>query len=102
LLRFMTSMGKICLGGVAGLFVAGSALAQGYDCAHGPDTYRVRNVASWDVLNMRSGPSAKRRKVGAISPQGSGVHCLGPYKGRWCKVSWRGQVGWVNMRFLGE
>jgi SH3-like domain-containing protein len=76
--------------------------AQRYDCAHGPDTYRVRNVESWDVLNMRSGPSSSRRIVGEIDPYGSGIHCLGPCKGRWCRVSWRGIKGWVNMRYLGE
>ena len=82
--------------------VPADAVAQGYDCAHGPDTYRVRNVAQWDVLNMRSSPNPGSRIVGQIAPQGSGVHCLGPCQGRWCRVSWRGMVGWVNMRFLGE
>lgn len=81
---------------------AGPAHAQGYDCAHGPDTYRVRGVASWDRLNIRSGPSARRAIVGSIPATGSGVHCLGPCAGNWCRVSWRGVVGWTNMRFLGE
>ncbi len=80
----------------------GATSAQAYDCAHGPDTYRVRNVESWDRLNIRSGPSSSRRIVGSIPHTGSGVHCLGPCKGRWCRVSWRGIVGWTNMRFLGE
>lgn len=76
--------------------------AYGYDCAHGPDTYRVRGVEDWDELNIRSGPSARRRIVGSIPPHGSGVHCLGPCRGKWCRISWRGIVGWTNMRFLGE
>lgn len=76
--------------------------AYGYDCAHGPDTYRVRGVEDWDVLNMRAGPSSRSRIVGEIPPTGSGVHCLGPCKGKWCRVSWRGIVGWTNFRFLGE
>lgn len=91
--------------GVVALAVPGSpahAGAYGYDCAHGPDTYRVRGVADWDQLNMRSGPSARRSIVGAIPATGSGVHCLGPCKGKWCRVSWRGIVGWTNMKFLGE
>ncbi len=29
-------------------------LARAFDCAHGPDTYRVRGVADWDMLNIRS------------------------------------------------
>lgn len=76
--------------------------AYGYDCAHGPDTYRVRNVEDWDRLNIRSGPSSRRRVVGSIPPDGSGIHCLGPCEGKWCRVSWRGIIGWTNMRFLGE
>ncbi len=83
---------------------AAPAYAQGYgyDCAHGPDIYRVRGVASWDRLNVRSGPSARRAIVGSIPAVGSGVHCLGPCKGNWCRIKWRGIVGWTNMRFLGE
>ena len=87
---------------VAAVADAAPAGAQGYDCAHGPDTYRVRNVASWDRLNIRSGPSARRAIVGSIPATGSGVHCLGPCKRNWCRISWRGLVGWTNMRFLGE
>jgi uncharacterized protein YgiM (DUF1202 family) len=78
------------------------AQAQRYDCAHGPDTYRVRGVANWDVLNIRSGPSSKRRIIGEIPPTGTGVHCLGPCRGNWCRISWRGIVGWTHMRYLGE
>lgn len=80
----------------------GSAWAQQYDCAHGPDTYRVRGVESWDVLNIRRGPSARAPIVGQIPPYGSGVHCLGPCEGNWCRISWRGIIGWCNMRYLGE
>lgn len=76
--------------------------AYGYDCAHGPDTYRVRNVEDWDRLNIRSRAGTGGRVVGSIPPHGSGVHCLGPCKGKWCRISWRGIVGWTNMRFLGE
>ena len=79
------------------------AFAQrGYDCAHGPDTWRVRNVASWDQLNIRSGPSARRRIIGAIPYNGKNVHCLGPCRGNWCRIWWSGYQGWVNMRYLGE
>jgi uncharacterized protein YraI len=78
------------------------AEAFGFDCAHGPDTYRVRNVADWDKLNIRGGPSALDRIVGRIDADGSGILCEGPCKGSWCRISWRGTVGWTNMRYLGE
>lgn len=82
--------------------ITGGDRAAAYDCAHGPDTWRVRGVADWDVLNLRSRPTARSHKVGRLPPYANGVHCLGPCQGNWCRVSWRGQVGWVNMRFLGE
>jgi uncharacterized protein YgiM (DUF1202 family) len=78
------------------------AQAQRYDCAHGPDTYRVRGVADWDVLNIRSRPTSSSRIIGEIPPYGTGVHCLGPCRGNWCRISWRGIVGWAHMRYLGE
>lgn len=81
---------------------AGPVRAQGIDCAHGPDFYRVRNVASWDRLNIRSGPGTGNPVVGAIPSRGVGVQCLGPCSGRWCRIGWNGIVGWVNMRYLGE
>ncbi len=80
-----------------------SALAQkGFDCAHGPDSYRVRNVPSWDRLNVRSGAGTGSAIVGSISATASGIACKGPCKGKWCRIAWRGMVGWVNMRYLGE
>lgn len=79
-----------------------TALAQHNDCAHGPDYYRVRNVASYDHLNVRAGPSSGTARVGAIPYNGIRVKCIGPCIKRWCKVDWSGTVGWVNMRFLGE
>ncbi|MEL6289108.1 MAG: SH3 domain-containing protein [Pseudomonadota bacterium] len=76
--------------------------AQARDCAHGPDFYRVRNVASDDHLNVRARPTASSPRVGAIPFNGQRVRCIGPCAGNWCKVDWFGTVGWVNMRFLGE
>lgn len=75
---------------------------QGFDCAHGPDSYRVRNVPSWDRLNVRSGSGAGNTIVGSIPATGSGIKCKGPCRGNWCRIDWRGTVGWVNMRYLGE
>lgn len=78
------------------------ALAQQIDCAHGPDFYRVRNVISPDHLNVRARPTNRSARVGAIPFNGIRIKCIGPCKGRWCKIDWSGTVGWVNMRFLGE
>lgn len=84
--------------------LTGPVVAQPYamDCAHGPDSYRVRGVASWDRLNIRSGPGADYPIHGSIPSNGTGVICVGPCEGRWCRISWRGVQGWTNMRYLGE
>lgn len=63
--------------------------------------YRVINVASWDVLNMRNGPSARNRIVAALGPRASGIYIRNCARhARWCLVDGNGQTGWVNMRFL--
>ncbi len=82
--------------------VVSPAAAQRFDCAHGPDYYRVRNVSSDDHLNVRARPTNRSTRVGAIPYNGIRIKCIGPCKGRWCKVDWSGTVGWVNMRYLGE
>ena len=76
--------------------------AAAYDCAHGPDYYRVVNVQSWDRLNVRSGPGTSNPVIASMPPTGVGVQCVGPCSGNWCRISWQGVVGWVNMRYLGE
>ncbi len=63
-------------------------------------TYRVINVASDDVLNIRSGPGAGLAIVGAIPPNGRGVRIVGSCTGQWCQVDYRGTRGWVNKMYL--
>jgi hypothetical protein len=92
--------------------------------ADGPDYYRVVNVAENDMLNIRSQPTAKARKIGEIAPGADCVRNLGCQGGltlhefttlseaqkaqrlrenpRWCKVEYRGVTGWVAGRYLAE
>lgn len=85
--------------------------------ADGPDFYRVKDVATDDVLNIRKGPSSKAPIIGTIPP---GADCLrnlgcegGPTfeeftqgkkgsKPRWCRVEYKGTKGWVSGRYLAE
>lgn len=92
--------------------------------ADGPDHFSVTGVESWDVLNIRVKPHYKSKKVGSIPYNGKCVENLGcvggltlhefetlsnkqqkaiikkrPY---WCKVRYRGTVGYVNGRYLSE
>ncbi len=63
----------------------------------------VVNVASWDVLWMRSGPGVHYRRIGAIPPKACGVRGYwNTCRGNWCKVRYAGRIGWVNQRYLDE
>ncbi|MGA7878545.1 MAG: SH3 domain-containing protein [Desulfoferrobacter sp.] len=88
----------------------------------GPDYYAVTGVAANSVLNIRAKPSAKSRKVGEVPHDARGLQNLGCTGGpsfaewlkmseaernqagrnRWCKVRYRGIVGWVAGRYLME
>ena len=85
---------------VATLALAGLT-APAIATASGPDWFRVSGVASWDVLWIRSAPSSRASKVGSIPADGTGVRNLG-CEGRWCRVEYRGVVGWSHGRYLRE
>lgn len=62
--------------------------------------YRVTGIANWDVLYIRSQPSTRGRKIGSIPPQGRGIWKLGPCSRNWCKIDYRGIIGWSSMMYL--
>lgn len=69
--------------------------------ASGPDYFSIRDVAYNDVLWMHPRPDHRSPRIQGIPPNASCVKNLG-YKGKWCKVSYKGIVGWVNARYLRE
>ena len=99
-------------------FLSGKALSE----ASGPDFYRVVDVASDDVLNMRLGPSTDHPVIFELPHDADGVANLGctgsltleewteaneeeraaSKKWRWCLVGYDRTVGWVAGRFLAE
>ena len=63
-------------------------------------SWQVANVASWDVLNVRSGPGTRYNVVGTLRP---GTSCIIRHKEcrrRWCRISYADFSGWVNVRYL--
>ena len=77
--------------------IYGSQAAMACGCC---GSYEVVNVASWDVLNIRTGPSVRYRKVGAIPPHTPCVIKTGRKRGRWHQISYAETTGWVNSRYL--
>jgi len=83
------SFATILVLGIAGFAGAASATT-------GPGCFRVVNVESWDVLNVRALPSASERIVARIPPEGHGIiaqeaRCLPldrPLPSRWCQIGY--------------
>jgi uncharacterized protein YraI len=79
-----------------------NTLYLGTDMADAGTTYRIVNVASNDVLNIRSGPNADLAIVGTIPPDGHGVRIVGACAGQWCPIDFHGTRGWVNKQYLAD
>ena len=62
--------------------------------------FRVVNVRSDDVLNVRSGPSADFDIVGGLPPGSRGIAITNACRATWCPVQHRSTSGWVNSAYL--
>jgi hypothetical protein len=69
--------------------------------AGGPDHLDVRGIASNDGLWMHPTPNYKSKRIGKIPYREKCIKNLGCKK-QWCKVSYRGVIGWVNGKYLEE
>lgn len=89
---------RACL---AGLILAVSAALAGGHAAAQPAVYRVVNVDSGDVLNVRRTPSPTSAIVGALPPGAARVEVLETRHG-WGRILMRGAEGWVSLAYLAE
>jgi serine/threonine protein kinase len=68
--------------------------------------YRVDNVASDDVLNIRAAANPKAKIIYKIPYSASGIEFLGETERQnrnvWFKVRFDGATGWVNSKFLSK
>ena len=62
--------------------------------------FKVANVRSDDVLNIRSGPSADFDVVGELPPDTRGIAVTSACRARWCPVLHHATSGWVNSIYL--
>ena len=60
----------------------------------------VVNVASWDKLNVRSGPSSKTGIVSRKHYGACGIMVVGNCSPQWCPVEDGHVSGWVHQRYL--
>ncbi len=76
----------------------GGIASQGY--VGGGLLYRVSNVRSWDVLNVRDQPTASSPIVGQLGFNERNIKLIGACRKLWCPVRLGGQRGWVNSHYL--
>lgn len=60
----------------------------------------VVGVAWWDTLRIRRGPGVSHGEIGGIPPGACRVERVGGCRGAWCRITWRGRAGWVNIYYL--
>ena len=70
--------------------------------ADGPDYYRVINVNGDTTLNLRARPGLYSRVVRKIPFNARGLGNAIRSQGRWTRVNYGGQTGWVHNDFLAE
>ena len=107
-----------------GLLTLAASSAPVCATADGPDFYRVSGVSATGALNLRAEPSVVAPRIGRIPPDAKCLRNLGCQGGltlaefttlseadrkrraeenpRWCKVEYRGTVGWAAGRYLAE
>ena len=62
--------------------------------------FKVANVRSDDVLNIRSGPSADFDVVAELPPDTRGIAVTSACRAKWCPVQHHAASGWVNSIYL--
>lgn len=86
---------------LSGLILAATALTAGGAAVAQPALYRVVNIDSTDVLNVRRTPSPTSAIVGALPPGAERVEVLETRHG-WGRILMRRGEGWVSLAYLAE
>ena len=84
---------------LATLLVATLPASQAFACAC-CGTFKVVNVADWDMLNVRSGPGVKFNIIETLAPDEGCIIKTGERRGNWVRIKAKGMTGWVNRRYL--
>lgn len=66
-----------------------------------PALYDVQGVAADDVLNIRTGPSARAQIIGGLAPDARGIEVVARNAaGTWGQINTGEQSGWVSLRYM--
>ncbi len=63
-------------------------------------TYSVSGVASWDTLNVRSGPGTGYQITQKLASDEGCITKTGERQGNWVRINAGGGSGWVNQKYL--
>lgn len=91
---------RMCLAASVGIGAALMAPFMSIEAKAQSGSMCVTNVASWDTLNVRSGPGTRFNVINQLSHNYCGVTFNGPCQGSWCPIAFPGGNGWVNGKFL--
>ena len=69
-------------------------------CGHPHGKWKIIDIRSDDVLNVRQGPSVRYPIVGAIPPFGSGIHRGECTSRNWCLVKYKCVTGWASGKYM--
>jgi len=69
-------------------------------CGHPHGKWKIKGIASDDVLNVRQGPSTRYPIVGAIPPYGTGFSRGECTARNWCLVKYKCVTGWASGKYM--
>lgn len=76
--------------------VMAQTTADAPDCIYENDqTYRISTPTE-----VHTGPSRTRRVIYDLPAEVRSVRCVGPCRNEWCRIRWKGVVGWVERHHL--
>ena len=96
--RFLAHGASLALAVVVLTAVMPSSPAHACACC---DTFKVVNVASWDMLNVRAGPGMRYEVIDRLAPGEGCIAWTGKRRGAWVLIRVGNTTGWVSSRFLG-
>ena len=99
-MEYFVENGKMHRYAIAILLLGLSCLPTSAASVVAGEEHCVVNVASWDKLNIRSGPSSKSGIVSRKHYGSCGIMVVGNCSRQWCPVEDGHVSGWVSQRYI--